>query len=92
MSVAVDKTPEEVGVRLRPRIPAEDTLTVQAPVILTFTSVVEVSQMEEGLLETVLFSQVVAEELEVGERRLEEMKARRNENSPRARPRTKRLT
>ena len=48
--------------------------------------------MEEGLLETVLFSQVVAKELEVGERILEEMKARRNENSPRARPRTKRLT
>ncbi|MBR3323660.1 hypothetical protein IKG16_02115 [Candidatus Saccharibacteria bacterium] len=78
--------------RLRPRVPAEDTLTVQAPVILTFTSVVEVSQMEEGLLGTVLFSQVVAEELEVGERRLEETKAKRNENSPRARPRTKRLT
>ena len=70
--------------RLRPRVPAEDTLTVQAPVILTFTSVVEVSQMEEGLLETVLFSQVVAEELEVGERRLEETKAKRNEKSPRA--------
>ena len=82
MSVAVDKTPEEVGVRLRPRVPAEDTLTVQAPVILTFTSVVEVSQMEEGLLGTVLFSQVVAEELEVGERRLEETKAKKNENSP----------
>ena len=48
MSVAVLNTPEEVGVRFTPRVPAEDTLTVQAPVILTFTSVVSVPEIVLG--------------------------------------------
>ena len=71
--------------RLRPRVPAEDTLTVQAPVILTFTSVVEVSQiLKAEPPEMVPFSQVRAEELVVGEKMLEQRKASKNEKSPRA--------
>ena len=79
MSVAVDKTPEEVGVRLRPRVPAEDTLTVQAPVMSTLTSAVEVEQMSEAEPpEMVPFSQVRAEELEVGNRLVEIIKLNKN--------------
>ena len=66
-----------------PRVLEEEMLTVQAPSILTLTSLVPVPQISLLLPpKTMPFSQVAAEELFEGERILDVTKARRNENSP----------
>ncbi|MBR0403032.1 hypothetical protein IJI55_00565 [Candidatus Saccharibacteria bacterium] len=83
LSTTVLNVPEELGVRSRPRVPLDETEMVQAPVMLTLTSVVSVPQMSEAELpDTVPFIHSIAPLLSTGERILATAKAIRNENSP----------